>query len=153
MTDFLLAVHILCAVLWVGGGVTVHIFGRLARASGDRARMYAFVEDANKIGPRFYAPLSLILLVAGILLVNRSGYEHSQLWITFAYMGWLTSFLIGVIYYSRKAKELDAIVSGEGEGISSGAFLANYDAVARVSLFETAILLLIVVDMAVKPGL
>ncbi|MBA2505761.1 MAG: hypothetical protein H0V29_07435 [Thermoleophilaceae bacterium] len=113
--------------------------------------MLTFVEDSNKIGPRFYAPLSLILLVAGVLLVGEVGYEHSQLWITLAYLGWLTSFVIGILYYSRKGKELETIVAGEG--LESDAFLANYAAVARVNTVELTILFLIVVDMVVKPGL
>lgn len=151
MYDFLLAVHILAAVLWVGGGVTMHVFGRLARASGDRQRMLNFVEESNKIGPRMYAPLSLILLLAGIFLVSKAGYEQSDLFVTVGYVVWIISFLIGILYYGRKGKELEQIVANEG--IESDAFLANYQAVANVNTIEIALLLLVVVDMAVKPGL
>ncbi|MBA3302202.1 MAG: hypothetical protein H0T15_10105 [Thermoleophilaceae bacterium] len=129
----------------------MHIFGRMARGSGDRQRMLTFVEESNKIGPRFYAPLAFILLLVGILMVGDRGYEHSQLWITLAYLGWLSSFLIGTLYYSRKGRQLEQIV--QNEGIESDAFLANYQAVSNVNVFELTILLLIVVDMAVKPGL
>ena len=89
--------------------------------------------------------------MSDFLLVSERGYEQSQLWITLAYIGWFTSFLIGILYYSRKGKQLDEIVAGEG--IESDAFLANYNAVANVNTFELGILLLVVIDMAVKPGL
>ena len=36
MYEALLAAHILCAVMWVGGGVTLHILGR--RAEGGPGR-------------------------------------------------------------------------------------------------------------------
>lgn len=145
----LLALHIVFAVLWVGGGVTLHILGRLALASGDRQRMLQFSRDAEWIGPRFYAPLSIGLIVAGVLLVSEAGYDQSDLWVTFAYAGWLASFLIGVLYYPRAAKRRDAVV--EAEGLESDAFLDSYKQVINVDLFELAILLLIVVDMAIKP--
>ena len=58
MYEFLLALHLLAAVIWVGGGVTMHIFGRFAKAAGGE-RMVVFAREANLIGPRFYAPLSL----------------------------------------------------------------------------------------------
>lgn len=103
MYEFLLAVHILAALMWVGGGVTMHLFGRRARSSGEVSRMVEFTRDANLIGPRFYAPLSLILLVAGMLLVDEAGYEMSQTWITLAFIGWMVSFVIGVGFYGGQA--------------------------------------------------
>lgn len=103
MYEFLLAVHILAALMWVGEGVTMHLFGRRARSSGEVSRMVEFTRDANLIGPRFYAPLSLILLVAGMLLVDEAGYEMSQTWITLAFIGWMVSFVIGVGFYGGQA--------------------------------------------------
>jgi len=146
----LLALHILFAVLWVGGAGTLHAIGRLAAASGDRQRMLQFSKDAEFLGPRFYAPLSLGLLVAGILLVNEVGYDQSELWIMLAYTAWLISFAIGIGYYPRVGRKRDTILATDG--LESDAFLANYKQVATVSLVELTILLLVVIDMAIKPG-
>src|SRR5215210_5901335 len=146
----LLTLHVLAAVLWVGGGVTLHLMGRLAQRSGDRDRMLAFSRDSDVVGPRFYAPLSLLLLIAGILLVDKVGADASTLWIMLGMAGWVVSFLIGVLYYSRAGRRREAIVAAKGAG--SEAFLALYRQVLSVNVLEIAILVLVVADMTLKPG-
>lgn len=149
MYEFLLAIHILCAVIWVGGGVTLHIFGRLATKEGPE-RQLVFTEQSIRLGNMLYAPLAFILLIAGVLLVEEVGYDYSELWITFGFIGFLTSFLIGVGYYSRAGKRYAAIAAGEGAGSDSAQSI--YRQVATVNMFELTVLLLVVVAMAVKPG-
>jgi uncharacterized membrane protein len=149
MYEFLLAIHILCAVIWVGGGVTLHIFGRLATKEGPD-RQLVFTEQSIRLGNMLYAPLAFILLIAGVLLVEEVGYDYSELWITFGFIGFLTSFLIGVGYYSRAGKRYAAIAAGEGAGSDSAQSI--YRQVAMVNMFELTVLLLVVVAMAVKPG-
>ena len=146
----LLTLHIVAAVLWVGGGVTLHLMGRLAARSGDRDRMLAFSRDGDIVGPRFYAPLSLVLIVAGFLLVDEVNGDLSDTWIALGLAGWFASFLIGVLYYPRAGKRREAIVAAEGAG--SDAFLAVYRQIMSVNLIEIAILVLVVADMTLKPG-
>jgi uncharacterized membrane protein len=146
----LLSLHVLAAVLWVGGGITLHLMGRLAMKSGDRQRMLAFSRDGDVIGPRFYAPLSLVLIVAGVLLVDEVGADMSDTWIALGIAGWVLSFLIGVLYYPRAGKRREAIV--EAEGTESDAFLAIFRQIMNVNVFEIVILVLVVLDMTLRPG-
>lgn len=146
----LLAVHVAAAVVWVGGGFTMHAFGRLAERSGDRHRMNQFAIDAAFIGPRFYAPLSILLLAAGIPLVDKAGYQMSNAWVSVGFTGWIISFLVGILVYTRADKQRAAIVASEG--VESEAFLASYHRVARVNMIELTMLLLVVIDMAIKPS-
>ena len=150
-TKFFLFLHILTAVLWVGGGVTMHVFGQLARKSGDRGRMLQFSKDANWIGPRFYAPLSVVLLICGFVLVNKENWDISETFVSIGLAGWVVSFLIGVLYYARAQKKMDAIVAGDG--LESDAFLAQYRQVMFVNIAEQLMLMFIVFDMTWKPGL
>ena len=145
-----LAIHILAAVAWVGGGLAIHIFGRMAEKTGDPQRMLEFSQQASFIGPRLYGPLSLILLIAGILLVGETPYDHTDTWVMIGYAGWVISFLTGVGYYMRADRKQQAIVAGGGLG--SAEFLALYKQVATVSLIELVILFAVVADMAIKPG-
>ncbi|HZC12869.1 MAG TPA: DUF2269 family protein, partial [Thermoleophilaceae bacterium] len=87
MYEFLLAIHILCAVIWVGGGVSVHVLGRWTQKRGDPDQIVAFNRDAMKIWNVFYTPLAIILLVAGILLIEEVGYSYGDLWITLGLTG------------------------------------------------------------------
>jgi uncharacterized membrane protein len=151
MFDFLLTIHILAALIWVGGGISMHILGRRVLKRGDAEEIYKFSAEVNVIGMRIYAPTSLILLVAGILLVNEVGYEFSQLWITLAFVGWIISFIIGVGYYGPQDKKLQALVAADGP--TAPGVVANVRQALTVNSIEILILLLVVVDMTVKPGL
>lgn len=150
MYEFLLTIHVLAAVLWVGGGVTIHVLGRRVLRRNDGDEIYRFSQEANRIGMRMYAPLALILLVAGILLVNEGGYEFSQAWISIAFLGWAVSFLIGIGYYGPQDKKLQALVAAEGP--QAPGVVANVRQVIFVNQIELLILVLVVIDMTVKPG-
>jgi uncharacterized membrane protein len=151
MYEFLLTVHILAAIVWVGGGIAMHILGRRVVKRGDSTEIYEFSKEINVIGLRLYAPTSLILLVAGILLVNEAGYEFSQLWITLAFLGWAFSFIVGVGYYGPQDKKLQALVAADGP--TAPGVLENVRQALLVNQIEILILVLVVIDMTTKPGL
>jgi len=151
MYEFLLTIHVLAAVIWVGGGITIHILGRRVLRRNDSTEIYEFSKEINTVAMRLYAPTSLILLVAGILLVNEAGYEFSQLWITLAFIGWGFSFLVGVGYYGPQDKKLQALVAAEGP--NAPGIVDNIRQALLVNSFEILILVLVVIDMTTKPGL
>jgi uncharacterized membrane protein len=150
MYEFLLTVHVLAAAIWVGGGVVMHIIGRRALASGDGQKIHDTSKEINTIAPRLYAPLSLILLIAGIFLVNEAGYEFSQLWVILGLVAWLFSFVVGIAYYGPQDKKLQAIVAEKGP--TDPGVAGNIRMALNVNAVELAVLLLVIVDMTVKPG-
>lgn len=150
MYEFLLTIHVLAAVIWVGGGTVMHVLARRVLERGDGEEIYRFSKEINTVALRMYAPLALILLVAGILLVNEAGYEFSQAWISIAFVGWGISFLLGIAYYGPQDKKLQALVAAEGP--RAPGVVANVRQAVFVNQIELLILLLIVVDMTVKPG-
>jgi uncharacterized membrane protein len=151
MYELLLTIHVLAAVIWVGGGFAMHILGRRTLKRGNPQEIFDFSNEINTVALRLYAPTSLILLVAGILLVNEAGYEFSQLWITLAFIGWAFSFIVGVGYYGPQDKKLQALVAADGPAASG--IVANVRQALFVNQIEQLILFLIVIDMTVKPGL
>jgi uncharacterized membrane protein len=148
--ELYLAAHILCAVLWVGGGVSVHILGRWVSGEGDPARMIAFNRDAVKLGYVFYAPLALILIVAGVLLVEEVGYEYSDLWISLGFLGWLFSLVVGLGFYPQQSRKIEAAIAAQGA--TSEVAQAGISRILMVNSVEVLVLVLVVIDMAVKPG-
>jgi uncharacterized membrane protein len=151
MYEFLLTIHVLAAIIWLGGGIAMHILGRRVLKRNDPQEIYKFSAEVNTIGMRLYAPTSLVLLVAGVLLVNEAGYEFSQLWITLGFLGWAFSFLVGVGYYGPQDKKLQALVAADGP--TAPGVVANVRQALMVNSIEILILLLVVVDMTTKPGL
>jgi uncharacterized membrane protein len=150
LRDFLLTVHVLAAVIWVGGAIAMHILGRRVLKRGDNTEIYNFSMEINKVALRLYAPTSLVLLIAGIFLVNESGYDFSQAWIGIALAGWLFSFVVGVGYYGPQEKKLQVLVAERGQ--TDPGVRANVAAALNVNSVEVLILALVVIDMTLKPG-
>ena len=152
MYDFLLTVHVLAAVIWVGGSIVMHIIGRRALASGDGMRIHDTSKEINAIAGRLYPIASLVLLIAGMFLVNeaQSGAEFSDLWIILALAGWVLSFVVGVAFYGPQDKKLQALVAEKGP--TDPGVAGNVRGVLTVNSIEVLILVLIVIDMTVKPG-
>ena len=67
----LLFVHILGAVVWIGGGISLQVLGVRVRASGDPQRMAALATEAEWMGTRLYMPASGVVLLAGIALCSQ----------------------------------------------------------------------------------
>jgi uncharacterized membrane protein len=151
MYEFLLTIHVLAAVIWVGGGLVMHILGRRVLKRGNPQEIFEFSNEINTVAMRLYAPTALILLVAGILLVNEVGYEFSQLWITLAFIGWAFSFIVGIGYYGPQDKKLQALVAADGP--TAPGVVGNVRQALLVNSVEQLILFLIVIDMTTKPGL
>ena len=152
MYDLLLTLHVLAAVLWVGGAVTLHILMRRALRLPDRRAQHERFTELEWLGERFYPAFSLLLIIAGVLLVTREdgGWEFSDTFIQIGLTGWVISFLIGIGFYGREGKKRAGIV--EAEGADSPAVAASFRRTAMVNSFELLILLVVVVDMTTKPG-
>jgi uncharacterized membrane protein len=150
MYELWLAIHILCAVIWVGGGVSVHVLGRWTVKRGDPEQIVAFNRDAVKLGIVFYAPLSIVLIIAGVLLVEEVGYGYGDLWITLGFLGWLFSLALGIGFYPRQARKVEAAVTAGGQAAPEAH--ATIGRILLVNSIEITVLLLVIVDMAVKPG-
>ena len=152
LRDFLLTVHVLAAVIWVGGAIAMHILGRRVLNRGDNGEILAFSMEINKVALRLFAPTSLVLLLVGIgLVLDSPAYEFSQVWIGIALAGWLFSFIVGVGYYGPQDKKLQTLVAERGPDDPGVA--GNVRAALNVNSVEVGILALVVIDMTLKPGL
>lgn len=151
MYELLLTIHVIAAIVWVGGGTAMHILGRrvLKRRNGEE--IHRFSKEINTVALRLYAPTSLVLLIAGILLTIESNFDFGSLWITLGLAGWAVSFLLGIGYYGPQDKKLQQLVAEKGP-LDPGV-AGNVRAALMVNQVELLILFLVVVDMTVKPGL
>ena len=152
MYDLLLTLNVLAAVLWVGCAVTLHILMRRALRLPDRRAQHERFTELEWLGERFYPAFSLLLIIAGVLLVTRDegGWEFSDTFIQIGLTGWVISFLIGIGFYGREGKRRAGIV--EAEGADSPTVAASFRRTTMVNSFELLILLAVVVDMTAKPG-
>lgn len=151
MYELLLTIHVLAAIVWVGGGTVMHILGRRVLKRGDGQEIHDFSKELNTVAPRLFIPMSLLLLLSGIGLVHESGFQFSQLWIVLGLSGYAISFIVGVAYYGPQDKKLQSLVAEKGP-LDPGV-AGNVRAALMVNQVELLILFLVVVDMTTKPGL
>lgn len=67
--ELLLFVHIMAAIVWVGGAVASQIISFRVLNAGDAGRKAALAGDLEWMGTRVFTPASGILLLFGIFLV------------------------------------------------------------------------------------
>jgi uncharacterized membrane protein len=142
-----LAIHILAVTVWVGGGLGVHLFALRARAANDPHRMAAFSADAEFIGTRVLMPASVLAGVFGFLLVHEGHWDY-KFWIVFPIVVWVGSFALGGAFLGPQSKRLGAAIE-RGNVAEATAIRDRIFLVSRVMI---VLLVLVVLDMALKPG-
>ena len=150
MTDLLLTIHVLAAVAWVGGSIFALALGYYLRGRDVETRV-EYTRWTEWLGPRYFAPLSIAVIVAGPLLADDIGYDFDQTWLTLGFVGWFLSFLIGVAFYPREGGRREKLIEQHGLGHESVA--ASVNRVLTVATVDTLIVVLVVIDMTTKPGL
>jgi uncharacterized membrane protein len=146
--EVLLAVHILAAVVWVGGGVTLAILAARVQRRGESQRLVELGRDIEWIGTRVYVPASVLLLLAGIAMVVDA-WSFEDAWIVLGIAGFVISMLTGALFIGPESARLAQRLSSEGLDVQTRARLRRLTIVSRL---DVLLLLLVVVDMAVKPG-
>ena len=130
--QFYLTVHILAAVVWVGGAAITQVYAARAMADPSPERLAGFARDAGFVGKAMFTPASLVLVVFGFLLVSEGNWSLGSTWLIFALAVFAASFAVGV---------------GSTEATR------RIERIFLVSRIELLFLMLVVVDMVVKPGL
>jgi uncharacterized membrane protein len=145
--DVLKLVHILGAMVWVGGSIILLILGtRMAKASRDR--QLAFNETMEFLGGRVFGPAAFLVLGAGIwLVIEHPANSFGQTWIILAFGGIALSVALGIGFFGPQAKALKAELQA-----NDPAAAARSRRIGQVAMFDTLILLVIVWAMVFKPG-
>jgi uncharacterized membrane protein len=150
--NWLLLGHILAAITWVGGAIAMQIVGaRLYRAESAEA-VAAFARTAEYLGTRMFMPASLAVLAFGIAMVAvNEAWTIGQLWIILALVGIGISGIGGAVFFGPQSKRIGEALRSEGpQSQRARTLIRQIFVVGRV---DVLILLLVVADMVLKPGL
>jgi uncharacterized membrane protein len=149
---WLLAFHILLAVVWVGSNVSIQIFViRALRAGPDRVAY--FTREIEWYGTRVLVPSAFILVILGFIMLQESSgaYDLGQGWVLFGFLVWVFSFIVGAGYLGPESGRLSKLV--EERGPEDPEYLRRVSRIFFVSRIELVLLILAVLDMTIKPGL
>lgn len=149
MYDLIKYIHIVAAIVWVGGAVTTQLFALRAVASRDPTDVPRIGRMIEFIGLRVFLPASLVLFVAGVIMTIQR-WSFTQTWISIAVVLWLASALVGALYLGPTSKKVAELF--EAEGPTSTAGRALMDRAFLVSRLELVSFAVIVALMVFKPG-
>lgn len=146
-------VHVLSAVVWVGGAATVQVYALLALRSGDPARVAGFASDTEFVGTRIFLPSSLILLISGILTVHASdgAWGYGQGWVRFGLVVIALSMVTGAAFLGPESGRIARAT--KAGGVASPEVQARIRRIFLVSRIELVLLIAVIFDMVVKPGM
>lgn len=151
MYSALLAIHILMAVTWVGSNVAQQIYAVRARRAGPQ-QFGAIIEQVGWYGNHVLAPASLVLILTGFGLAATGDWSLTEPWLIFAIAVWVASFVLGAGYLGPSSAKVGEAMAANGGAVPDDK-LPLVDRLFLVSRIELVLLLLVVADMAVKPGL
>lgn len=144
------ALHVIAIVIWVGGDVTLTTLGIVFERRGDRETLAALGKLGAWIGVKVYTPAAFAVFAFGVALIQQGHWGWGRVWIDLALAGWAIATGVGVLFVGPELGRIDK---------AAGEFGPGSDEVARrvrrlftVFRFDTVVLILVVLDMTVKPS-
>lgn len=132
----LLTLHILLVICWLGAGIITTVISRQCKGDPAWASLLA------PLAGRWFPITSGLTGVVGILLWIEGPWRFGEPWVIVAVTGWIVSSVVGSTQLGPKV--------GKWAETGDRAAFDSYMKLARVDL---ALLVLIVADMVIKPGL
>ncbi len=143
------AVHVLFAVIWVGGGASIMIHAIRAQMSSDPEGIVTVAKQAAFMGEKVFAPVGLVTFLMGIAMMINTSWGWGHFWIIAGLIGYAATFIVGIAILSPMAKKIDA--SAEKNGPTHPETIALIDRILLIARFDVAILMLVIIDMVTKP--
>jgi uncharacterized membrane protein len=146
--DWLLFLHILAAMFWLGGITVVGAFALRILRTREPGATAGFLGNLRVIGPLVLAPAPVILLGMGIWMVAKQ-WDFGQTWVSVGFALFVVAFLIGAAHQSRAAI-LAERASKAGDDVAALRHLRRW-------AYGMGVILLLLIaatwDMVFKPGL
>lgn len=150
--ELLLFGHILAVVAWVGANIALQVLALLARRAGGQRQM-DLIDDVAWMGTRYFIPIALLTVIFGFGLVAESdgAWELSQFWISAGLAMFLISFVTGAGFLGPETERISKLgIERSPDDPEVDRRIRRVFLVARI---ELVLLIAVVFDMVVKPGL
>jgi uncharacterized membrane protein len=149
--EFLKLIHVLGAITWVGTSIEQQLVGARAMSSSERGRLAHFVDEAEWVGVRIMTPAAILAVIVGVLMVIESGWNFSDTWILIGIGLFILTSLNGMVFLTPQTKKLKSLIVERSENDKGVQALVKR--VTLASRIDLLILIAIVADMVIRPGL
>ena len=142
--------HVVLAIAWVGGGIFLQLMGRYALASRLPGRAAEFSAELADIGKKVFTPLSVLVLLLGLYLVQEGDWGFGSFWVSFSILGIVVSIAIGAGLLGPRSGQVAGLA--QSEGADSPAVRERLGGILRLALMDLGLLVFIVFLMVTKLG-
>jgi uncharacterized membrane protein len=144
-----LYVHIVCAVIWVGGAVYAQLLALRVTSSPDPSELPHLARHIESIGTRVFLPAALLLFISGSAMTLQA-WSFGRTWIAISVALWVLSAVVGAVYLGPRVKRAAELFETEGPTSQVGRELL--DRLFLVSRLEIVGFAVIIALMTFKPG-
>jgi len=150
MYDWLLFLHVVAAMIWVGGTLAIGVLATHIVRRGEAGDVERFVSSLRVVGPLTLAPATIAVIGFGIWLVADSdAWDFGQTWIWIGLALFAGAFVVGAAFLSRAAVGAQRAAEA-GDDAEAARQLGRWAWGNRLIL---VLLLAATWDMVAKPGL
>jgi uncharacterized membrane protein len=146
---FFKSIHVIAAVIWVGGALMIQALAFRIIRTGDARRQAEFAKDTEVVGMRLFIPATWLLLLAGIAMMINLDLAWGQNWIVFGLVAFALSFVVGAGFLGPEGGRIAQVI--EREGPAAPEAQRRIRRILLISRCELVVLLTVVVNMVVKP--
>ena len=145
------AIHVLAAILWLGGGAAITVLAWQAQRTKDNAQLLQIGKQAEWLSMRLFVPSALVVVAMGVVLMHKGDWGYGHFWTLFGLIAWGVSFVVGAAFLGPESGRLAKLV--ETKGPDDPEVLARLNRIISVARTDVVLILLIAIDMVAKPFL
>src|SRR5881394_4558834 len=70
------SIHVLAAIVWLGGGAMITVLAWRAQRARDTAQLLQIGKQAEWLSTRIFVPSSLVVVAMGVILMHKGGWGY-----------------------------------------------------------------------------
>ena len=149
--DWLKLIHVLAAITWVGGAIFVQIYATRLLRQKEPLRLAGFARDIGDLGMKVFMPAALTVVLIGIVMVIYApAMNFTDAWIALGLVGAAATFLTGAFVIGPESGRLGALAQERGP--EDPEVQRRIERIFKISRIDLGVIVLVVVDMVLKPG-
>ena len=142
-------IHVTFVVIWVGGGMFLTILALLAQRTQNPTELATVARQAAWAGEKLFSRAAIVVLAAGVAMMINGSLDWGKFWVSFGLLGFASTFIVGIGILAPRSKKIVELTETIGvEAPETQAAIASLLVIAR---YDIAVLLLVVLDMVLKP--
>jgi uncharacterized membrane protein len=125
------------------------VLGLVAERQNDPQQLPAVARQAALVGQKLFGPAAAVVLAAGIAMMINTNWGWGHFWITVGLVGFASTFITGIALLAPRSQRLHELMQTAGPAAPETQ--AAIKSILLIARFDLAVLLLVIVDMVVKP--